>query len=221
MKELSMKFENLHEGMVIKNYKELCKLLGIKEQGGSSKKIQFKELDRYCSYHKDGHKIIIDKIYNEIKDKVDKRFEKKEFPNFKVSVEDFDSIGVYKIQLDNKVYIGSTVVGFRARFQQHKGKKNTLQTREMLKNGAEFTILEKCNGMTEPEVRNIENEWIKYYYYKEEYVLVNEREAYSFKNGCSKKKKPPKPKYKHLKVREEDYEELIRLIEENNLRVVL
>ena len=27
-----MKIENLHEGMVIKNYKELCKLLGIKEK---------------------------------------------------------------------------------------------------------------------------------------------------------------------------------------------
>ena len=221
MKELSMKIENLREGMVIKNYKELCKLLEIKEQGGSSKRIQFKELDRYCSYHKDGHKIIIDKIYNEIKDKVDKRFEKKEFPNFKVSVEDFDSIGVYKIQLDNKIYVGSTVVGFRERFKQHKGKKNTLQTREMLKNGAEFTILEKCNGMTEPEVRNIENEWIKYYYYKEEYVLVNEREAYSFKNGCSKNKKPPKPKYKRLKVSEDDYEKLVKLALENNLSVVL
>ena len=210
-----MKFENLHEGQVFKNYKELCKLLEIKCAGGNQKKVQLKELDRYCSYHKDGHKYIIDKIYNERKDKVDCRFWKKYYPNLKVPEEDFESIGIYKIQLGRNVYIGSTVAGFRKRFQNHRDKKNPLPTRDMLENGAEFTILEKCNGMTEPEVRGIENKWIRAYSENPEYILVNEREAHS------NEKKPPKPKYKRLKVMEEDYEELIRLIEENNLRVVL
>ena len=220
-----MKFENLHEGMVIKNYGELCKLLEIKvAPGGNSKKAQFKELDTYCSYHKEGQKIVIDEIYSKRKKKLDYRVLNKEtrYPNFKVSVEDYDSIGVYKIQLDNKVYIGSTVIGFRSRFQEHNVSSNPLaSTRTLLKNGGIFTIVEKCNGLTEQEIRSIENEWIKYYYYKEEYILVNEREAYSFKNGCSKKKKPPKPKYKRLKVSEDDYEILVKFIEENNLRVVL
>ena len=210
-----MKFENLHEGMVIKNYGELCKLLDIKEQSGSSKVSQFKELDTYCKYHKQGHKIIIDEIYKERKKKVDNRFGKIYYPNLKVSEEDFDSIGVYKIQLDNVVYVGSTTAGFRRRFVKHYSNYNILPTRDMLENGAEFTILEKCNGMTEPEVRGIENKWIRAYSENPEYVLVNEREAHS------NEKKPPKPKYKRLKVHEEDYEELIRLIEENNLRVVL
>ena len=74
-----MKIENLYEGMVIKNYKELCKLLEIKvAPGGNSKRAQFKELDTYCSYHKEGQTIIIDEIYSERKKKLDYRVLNKE-----------------------------------------------------------------------------------------------------------------------------------------------
>ena len=208
-----MKIENLHEGMVIKNYKEFCELLGIKEQSGNSKIAQFKDLDTYCEYHKEGHKIIIDEVYAEKRKRDNKYY--KNYPNFKVSKEDFNSIGVYKIQLCNNVYIGSTVEGFRARFQRHSDKSNILSTRELLMNGAEFTILEKCNGMTEPEVRDIENKWIRAYSENPEYTLVNKFEAHS------NEKKPPKPKYKRLKVSEDDYEKLVKLALENNLSVVL
>ena len=57
-----MKIENLKEGMVIKNYKELCKLLGIKVSDGNSKKKQLEELGHYCEYTKEGHKFVIHKI---------------------------------------------------------------------------------------------------------------------------------------------------------------
>ena len=69
-----MKFENLHEGQVFKNYKELCAALDIKPAGGDSKVAQFKDLDTYCEYHKEGHKIIIDEIFDEMKPRKDKRF---------------------------------------------------------------------------------------------------------------------------------------------------
>ena len=70
-----MKIENLKVGQVLKNYKELCEVLGIepKKTGSSPYKAQLKELDRYCEYHKEGHKIIIDQIYQEVKNKVDNR----------------------------------------------------------------------------------------------------------------------------------------------------
>lgn len=70
-----MKIENLKVGQVLKNYKELCKLLGLKptSKANNSRKAQFKELERYCKYHKEGHKIIIDEIYSEELKKVDKR----------------------------------------------------------------------------------------------------------------------------------------------------
>ena len=42
-----MKIENLHEGMVIKNYKEFCELLGIIPKRGNSKNSQIKEINTY------------------------------------------------------------------------------------------------------------------------------------------------------------------------------
>lgn len=57
-----MKIENLTQGQIVKNYKELCNLLNIKITTGTAKKAQLKELDQYCEYHKEGNKIIIDSI---------------------------------------------------------------------------------------------------------------------------------------------------------------
>lgn len=70
-----MNIENLKQGMILKNYKELCKVLEIetKKTGSNSYKSQLKEFERYFKYHKQGHKIIIDLIYKEVKSKVDNR----------------------------------------------------------------------------------------------------------------------------------------------------
>ena len=68
-----MKIENLKEQMEIKNYKELCNILDIKIKAGNSKKAQLKELERYCTYNKDGNKFIIKEIYKDPKQKEDGR----------------------------------------------------------------------------------------------------------------------------------------------------
>lgn len=70
-----MKIENLKIGQVLKNYKELCEVLGIepKKTGSNPHKAQFKELERYCKYHKEGHKIVIDEIFSKELEKVDNR----------------------------------------------------------------------------------------------------------------------------------------------------
>ena len=70
-----MKISNLSEGMVLKNYKELCNVLEItpKKTGSNSYKAQLKEFDRFFLYHKEGHKIIIDKLFDNAKDKLDGR----------------------------------------------------------------------------------------------------------------------------------------------------
>lgn len=57
-----MKIENLKIGMVIKNYKELCKLLEIKSTTGEAKQNQLKQLAEIVEYHKEGNKFIIDGI---------------------------------------------------------------------------------------------------------------------------------------------------------------
>lgn len=64
---------NLHVGQVLKNYKELCHALGEKVQAGNSKKAQLKNWERYFSYTKDGHKFIINEIYDTPKEKDDRR----------------------------------------------------------------------------------------------------------------------------------------------------
>jgi len=70
-----MKIENLTTGQVLKNYKELCEVLGIeqKKTGSNPHKAQFKELERYCKYHKEGHKIVIDELFSKELEKVDNR----------------------------------------------------------------------------------------------------------------------------------------------------
>ena len=69
-----MKIENLKVGQILKNYKDLCEILEIEfKSGGNAKKTQFKELERYCKYHKNGHKIVIDQIYSKELEKVDNR----------------------------------------------------------------------------------------------------------------------------------------------------
>ena len=70
-----MKIDKLKNGQIFKNYKELCGALEIepKKSGSNSYKAQFKELDRYCKYHKEGHKIVIDELLTEVKTKVDNR----------------------------------------------------------------------------------------------------------------------------------------------------
>lgn len=43
-----MKIENLSEGLIIKNYKELCSILEIKVEAGNSKKSSIKRIRKIC-----------------------------------------------------------------------------------------------------------------------------------------------------------------------------
>ena len=52
-------------GQVFKNYKELCFFLGEKEKGGEGKKAQFARWQHSFSFHKEGHKIVIDEVYKD------------------------------------------------------------------------------------------------------------------------------------------------------------
>jgi hypothetical protein len=57
-----MNINNLKEGQIIKNYKELCNILNIKVTTSDSKTKQLEELSLYCNYERQGNKYIINKI---------------------------------------------------------------------------------------------------------------------------------------------------------------
>lgn len=59
-----MNIKSIKVGQEIKSYKELCNTLEIEVSGGNKKKKQLKELERYCKYHKDKTRFIIDEIYD-------------------------------------------------------------------------------------------------------------------------------------------------------------
>ncbi|MHC9415443.1 hypothetical protein CYK93_00920 [Clostridium perfringens] len=100
-----MKIENLEVGKPIKNYKELCGLLGIKITSGKSKKLQLEDLERYCVYHKEGNKFVVDEIYENPLPKLDGRIN----GNNNVYVEEIGDILVEYIsnnkRADNKVLL--------------------------------------------------------------------------------------------------------------------
>ncbi|SNZ09982.1 hypothetical protein SAMN05421503_1449 [Terribacillus aidingensis] len=69
-----MNTDGLKEGLIIKNYKELCSLLKIEFKTSSkNREYQLKELSRYCMFTKQGHKYLINDVYNTPLPKQDNR----------------------------------------------------------------------------------------------------------------------------------------------------
>ena len=62
------------ERKIYKNWKELCEEVGWNPNNrGTYKQARLKELDTICDWHKDGNKIVIDKIYGELLEETNKR----------------------------------------------------------------------------------------------------------------------------------------------------
>ena len=59
-----IKIENLWIGMIIKNYKELCCILGVPVKTGNAKKAQLIWFEEHFTYKKEGNKFIIIDIFN-------------------------------------------------------------------------------------------------------------------------------------------------------------
>lgn len=205
-----IKLEQIKLNFKYKNLRELCEVTGVeyKDSTNSRESIR-KELRRYMELKRVGRGYIITKIYDKPKEKVDGRGLNpnshnnrigtfKDYKNFKVDEKYFDSIGVYKITLSNYIYIGSTIVNFRARFQQHMNTKwNPLVTKDMLKDGAIFEIIEVMDNASETEIRKRESEYIKYYKEETNLEVVNSNDAW-----CYVEKKPKEKKIKeYFKVK--------------------
>jgi hypothetical protein len=71
-----MNIDQLKEGLVVKDYKELCVLVGEKVKEGNAKKAQLKEIERFVRVKKFGHKFKILEVYQVPLMKTDKRINK-------------------------------------------------------------------------------------------------------------------------------------------------
>lgn len=71
-----MRIDILKKGKVFKNWKILCSELEISNEKGNTKKANEKELSRFCEWHKEGQKIIIDRVFRNPKESEDGRMDK-------------------------------------------------------------------------------------------------------------------------------------------------
>lgn len=186
------------------SYSKLCKRIGIKEFGGNSKIKQMAELKTVCKYEK--YKII--EIYKEPLKYIDGRWVDNRNDLFIVDAENKHKSGIYKIQLNNIIYIGQTI-DFKNRYTQHYTNPTGFckNTQKLLKQGATFSIIEIVEDKEERLKKELE--YIEKYSNDENYICINEKNNY---NKLNKKKKAIKQKYKKIRIKEEDYDKAISIL---------
>lgn len=203
----------LFKGMEIKNWKELCKLQNWKV-GSKTRITQEKTLNQVCKWNKQGHKIFIDEVFGEIIPKEDKRRKGGVAPcddiydKFHVPKEYEESMIIYRIILDNEIYIGSTIKP-KYRYYQHLCNTNgkTKETCDMLSRGAVFELVHVFDE-DEELMRMCESELIKLYSSDSRFICKNTKLAYKEKNENKKVK---------LEIDFKDLEFLIDLLIENKI----
>lgn len=201
-----------YEGMEFKYKDEFCPLLSLDvKTSGKAKKLQLNKLRQYMELDVSNRKIKIVKIYDEneidnILDKQEFRYvkNKKHLHQFNVSGKNRNKGGVYKIQLNNKIYVGQTN-NFYHRFKQHYYSETP--SGELLKNGGVFSVLEFIDNQ---ENRNVaEIKYIEKYVNNNNYCCVNKDfNEYSITNN---------KKYFKIKVLYKDYERVKKLFEKEGI----
>lgn len=176
----------------VKNYKVMCSLIGEEVLNGASKKAQLNRWKRYFDFHKDGQRFVIDEIYDEPFVSDDQRFYRhfKGEEKFLISKEHRTSKGVYIIQENNDVYIGSTCVSFIKRFTQHHNHTEKFcmpHTKELINRpNAQYRILYLANDTdSEKTIRKKEEYYIQEYISKG-YNVINRQHNTTIYNRSQK-----------------------------------
>ena len=162
-----------------------------------------------------GHLIKKGKESKEIEDKKknNKGKEPKYYPQFLLQKEDWYKTGVYKIQFENKVYIGSTK-NFRKRYIQHLkiDEKGLPCVYELLKeNKHVFEILELVGEEKELEIR--EQYWLDKYAQSERYEVINQRRAKAIKPISESVNRI-------IRISKKEYEYAVKLLKDNGFNVL-
>lgn len=195
------------------SYSKLCKRINIKELSGNSKIKQIRELSGICKFTKEKNKYKFEEIYKEPLKYIDGRWVDNRNDLFNVNIENKHKSGIYKIQLNNIIYIGQTV-DFKNRYTQHYTNPNGFckNTQKLLKHGAIFSIIEIIEDKEKRLKKELE--YIEKYSNDENYICINEKNNY---NKPNKNKKAVKQKYKKIKIKEEDYSKIINFLNKENI----
>ena len=196
------------------NYRELTNFLELPYLRGNSKDKQLSELSKIFKIEKNKTKYKITEIYDEIIDDNKRKSHFSELTN--ISKKDEHKAGIYKIQLDNDIYIGQTN-DFKRRFYQHYYGQNIrykgfgADTEKLLRNGGSFEVLEFEDNVEQRLLK--ENYWVQYYS-QNGYNILNTEKLLSNKNSRQKRNKS---KTKCIKVLAKNYNEAIQLLKDKGL----
>ena len=136
--------------------------------------------------------------------------------NFNVDYSKRSNKGIYYIIKDNDIYIGSTI-DFRKRFIQHwYGKdKDMNHTYNLLHSGGTFNILYDMTNIEDIELmRMVENEYIQYFKEYTDFNVINHMNEATWKGKNYKQRK-----YRNIKIKIEDYDNALKLLEENGIEI--
>lgn len=197
-------------------YAQMCEIFECEQKTSTnSRNSQLKEWEAICKIDRPCKgKYVILEIYSEPKEVDNQKGRKpKCYEQFKVSRKNWFKSGVYKIQFENKVYIGSTK-SFRDRYITHitTDKEKYPHVWELLKE--EKCTFEVIELIENKEMLNVREQYYIDLYSTMKLDVINKRKAYFDK----KKKKKKKTKKIKIVINEEDYERVIKLLKDSGIK---
>ena len=143
------------------NYKKLTEIFGLPYCDGGQKTNQIDTLGQQYVIERRKSKFLVvrEKTPQEIEDEL---FERRD--GFMIYEEDQNRSGVYKIQYENKIYIGETI-NLRNRFRSHMCNYGNMcsKTQELLLLGGSFSVICFTDNLTTEQRKAKELEYIKKY----------------------------------------------------------
>ena len=128
--------------------------------------------------------------------------------------------GVYSIVLGNKIYIGSTIAGFRNRHMRYRYKNTTGNDclgYYLYTEGGEIDILWSTDIKDTEMIRNKEVEFIRKYSEDDEWEVINSE---IYVQGCSNRELMTKIEKSIITIRQSDYEKVVELLNKNNINIL-
>lgn len=232
-----MDVSKLQVGQVY-TYEQLCELTGEEYKKGTSKKCQLEGMGehgfhRFMKLEKVGHgKYQVKEIYETPFNVIDRRQygnvkgkhwinnQLKSNPCFNVAEEDAVLPGVYKIENNEYIYIGSTTRQLSTRFSEHFNNNGNMHqnTHDILMDNGVFTCLESFDKSTEEcKIRERELYYILYYRNNSDKIIINKFIPYiiSEHKRVGDYNDNVKMKYVNVKIPNNYYNHIKSMLNEN------